>query len=142
LIRRYSISSVGFGSEIAKMPAGMPLREKQIMEKLFELKKLSANDIAFVLGCNVQTVLRRKREFESNGTITAVKEMSWQKVKPEHVEVSLLLPSADPMNVTVLKTRIEDPRVCPGSGREHVAATGGKLAGRGVQPQSVYVDRQ
>lgn len=68
----------------------MPKRDKEIMEKLFELKILDTSEIAFVLSCSVQVVQKRKREYEKNGTITAVKEMSWQKIKPEHREVGHL----------------------------------------------------
>ena len=76
-----------------KMPYGMPMRDKEIMEKLFDLKKLTSSEISFVLGCSVQVVQKRRREYEANGTITAVKEMSWQKIKLEHREVGRLLPS-------------------------------------------------
>lgn len=65
----------------------MPMRDKEIMEKLFDLKKLTSSEISFVLGCSVQVVQKRRREYEAKGTITAAKEMSWQKIKPEHREV-------------------------------------------------------
>ncbi|KAB5536594.1 hypothetical protein GE09DRAFT_332989 [Coniochaeta sp. 2T2.1] len=69
------------------MPVGMTMREREIMEKLFDLKKLTSSEIAYVLGCSVQVATKRKKQYEDTGTITAVKEMSWQKIKPEHREV-------------------------------------------------------
>lgn len=90
--------------DYSKMPSGMPIRDKEIMEKLFDLNKLTTSEIASVLGCSVQVVQKRKREYEAKGTITAVKEMSWQKIKPEHREVGRFprLGTRVTMRVTVL----------------------------------------
>ncbi|KAB5580759.1 hypothetical protein GE09DRAFT_450624 [Coniochaeta sp. 2T2.1] len=71
------------------MPVGMTMREREIMEKLFDLKKLTSSEIAYVLGCSVQVATKRKKQYEDTGTITAVKEMPWQKIKPEHREVMM-----------------------------------------------------
>jgi DNA-binding Lrp family transcriptional regulator len=95
------------------MPVGMPMpmRDKQIMEKLFDLKKLSSSEIAFVLGCSVQVVQKRKREYEAKGTITAIKEMSWQKIKPEHREVG----HPFPWRICALhraQRRTDTPQIC------------------------------
>lgn len=67
----------------------MPLRDRQILENLFKLKKLSAAEIGQVFGFDTRTILRKRKEWEVKGTITDVKDppKNAQKITPEHFEV-------------------------------------------------------